>query len=193
LTGQSRYRLLSRRALPGQVIRLDGAESSSPSNPKTPPGTRISWLRSPEASGPFLHIVDGFLFGVSQSRKHSRCRFPGNFALFVEVPHGVTHFFELPKNVGDQLDSGAAWVVIFSPVIFNIDPESKTLRHAEFHSCSLTRNSQSVASLKLAYLERQNFAFFGRMVRCATASFATAVLVCHRPGHNIWAFQEHRQ
>jgi hypothetical protein len=61
---------------------------------------------SPEASGAIVHIVDGLLFRIGQSRKHSRCRFPGNFALFVEVPHGVTSFLEFAKNLGDKLGSG---------------------------------------------------------------------------------------
>jgi hypothetical protein len=72
---------------------------------------------SPEASGPILHIVDGLLFGVGQSRKHSRCRFPGNFALGVEVPHGLAGLLEFPKNLGDQFGSGPACGVIFDPLI----------------------------------------------------------------------------
>jgi hypothetical protein len=76
---------------------------------------------SPEASGPIVQfIVQRLLLGVGQPRKHPWRSFPGNFALFVDVPHRVTRFFEFPKNLGDQLGSGAAWAVIFDPLIFNM-------------------------------------------------------------------------
>jgi hypothetical protein len=47
-------------------------------------------------------------------------RLPGNFTIGVEVPHGVTSFLELAKDLGDQLGSEAAWPVIFDPLIFDI-------------------------------------------------------------------------
>jgi hypothetical protein len=103
--------------------------------------------KSPEASGPLRQfVIPGFLLSVGQSRKHPRRRFPGNLAFGVEVPHGVTSFLEFPKNLGDQVNSGSAWTVIFDPLIFDIDPKSKNLRHAEFHSCALTVNRYSLLS-----------------------------------------------
>jgi hypothetical protein len=75
----------------------------------------------------------------------SRGRFPGNFTLGVEAPHGVTGFFEFSKNPGNQLDSGEARDVFFDPLIFAIHPKSKNLGHAESHSCVPTRKSLPAA------------------------------------------------
>ena len=57
---------------------------------------------SPEASDAIVHIVDGLLFGVGQSRKHSRGRCPGNPAVNVQKAHSVTGFFEFPKNLSQK-------------------------------------------------------------------------------------------
>jgi hypothetical protein len=89
---------------------------------------------SPEASGPIVHIVDGLLFGIGQSRKHSRRRFPGHPAVGVQKAHSVTGFFEFPKNSRDQLGSGEAWTVISDALKFDIHPKPKNLCHGEFHS-----------------------------------------------------------
>jgi hypothetical protein len=113
---------------------------------RTPPEKRSFLPKSPEASGPILHIVDGLLLGVGQSRKHSWGRFPGNFALFVQVPHRLARLLNTSKDLGDQLGSGAAYSVIFDPLIFNIDPEPKHLGHAKSHSCVLTVNRRSLLS-----------------------------------------------
>jgi hypothetical protein len=99
---------------------------------------------SPEASGAILHIGDGLLLGIGQPGQHPRCRLTGNFALGVKVPHSVTRFFEFPKNLRDSLCSGAGRTVIFDPLIFDINPESKNLGHAEFHSSVLTVNRRSL-------------------------------------------------
>jgi len=82
---------------------------------------------SPEASEAIVQIVDGLLFGVGQSRKHPRARFPGNFALVVEAPHGLAHLLEFSKNLGDQRGSRAAWPVISDPLVFDIHPKTKDL------------------------------------------------------------------
>jgi hypothetical protein len=105
---------------------------------------------SPEASKPILHIVDGLLFGIGQSRKHSRCRFPGDFSVGVEVSHGVTCFLEFHKDLGQEVGSGAAWAVIFRPLIFDIYPESKNLGHVEFHGWGPDLVNVSIAVAKLA-------------------------------------------
>jgi hypothetical protein len=142
---QGRFRLAGQAAARRPAMHNASQHASFPTmiSPKIP-------AMSPEASGPIFHIVDGLLLGVGQSRKHPRRRFPGDFALFVQVPHGVTRFFEFSKNLGDQLGSGAACGVIFDPLIFNIDPKPKNLGDAEFHSCALGRTRQIVAALKLA-------------------------------------------
>jgi hypothetical protein len=49
--------------------------------------------------------IDGLLLGVGQSRNHSWGRFPGNSAVSLQVPHGVSRCLEFPKNLGDQLGS----------------------------------------------------------------------------------------
>jgi hypothetical protein len=117
-------------------------------NPKIPLKSTIS-ARSPEASEAIVHIVDGLLFGVGQPCQHPRRRLPGNFALGVEIPHRVTGILEFSKNLGDQLSSGAAWAVIFDPLMFDIHPESKNLGHSDFHSCVLTQIAAR-CSVKLA-------------------------------------------
>jgi hypothetical protein len=71
---------------------------------------------SPEALDPIRDIVPGLLFRIGQSRKHPRGRFPSNFAFGVETPHGVTGFFEFPKNLGQELGFGASWLMIFYPL-----------------------------------------------------------------------------
>jgi hypothetical protein len=101
---------------------------------------------SPEASGAILHIVDGLLLGVRHSRKHSGGRFPGNFALAGEVPHRIPRFFEFSKDLGQKLGSGAAWAVIFDPLVLDIHPKTKAPGHAESHSCVLTVNRHSLLS-----------------------------------------------
>jgi hypothetical protein len=97
---------------------------------------------SPEASETIVHIVNNFLLGIGQSRKHPWGRFPGNFSLFGEIPHGITRFFEFPKNLGYEFGSGAAWPVIFDPVIFDIHPKSKNLGHMNCDSSTLIVKSQ---------------------------------------------------
>jgi hypothetical protein len=131
---------------------------------KTPLKTNFS-VMSPEASGPIPQIVLGLLFGVGQSRNHSWGRFPGNFALFVEVPHGVTRFLEFSKNLGYELGSGAAWAVIFDALIPNIDPESENLGHAEFHCCVLTVNRRSSCIEISVFLKGAISRFWGGQAR----------------------------
>jgi hypothetical protein len=58
---------------------------------------------SSEASGPIRQIVAGLSLGVGQPGEHPGGGLPGNFALGVEVPHGVTRFLVGPENLGDQL------------------------------------------------------------------------------------------
>ena len=70
---------------------------------------------------------------VCQPRNHSWGRFPGNFSVGIRKAHVITRFLESPKNLGLGLGSGAAWAVIFDPLIFNIDPETKDLGHLKFH------------------------------------------------------------
>ena len=99
----------------------------------TPPKS-VFPTKSPEASGLVRQIVDGLLFGIGQPRQHPRCAFPGNPAVGIQVPHGVTRFFKFPTNLGKKLGSGAAWSVICGPRIFDIHPESKNSGHSVFHS-----------------------------------------------------------
>jgi hypothetical protein len=98
---------------------------------------------SPEASGPIVHIVDGLLLGVSQSRKHPRGRFPSNFALGVDVSHGLAHLFEFSQNFGYEFGSGEAREVFLDPLIFDIYPKTKDPGHTNFDFSTLTANCRS--------------------------------------------------
>jgi hypothetical protein len=103
---------------------------------------------SPEASGPIRPVVFDLTFGIDQSRKHSRCRFPGNFAFGVEAPHSVTGGFELAKDLGQKLGSGAAWAMIFDPLIFDIHPKSKDPGHTNFDQSTLIAKIADLRSVK---------------------------------------------
>jgi hypothetical protein len=59
-----------------------------------------------------LGIIPRFLLGVSQSRQQARCCLPGDLALRIPVPHGITGFFKFTEDVVQQLEFG---IVVFPP------------------------------------------------------------------------------
>jgi hypothetical protein len=94
----------------------------------------LIFASSPEPSGPLRQfVISGLLLCVGKPRQHSGGRSPSNLALCVEVPHCVACFFELAKDLGDQLCSGPAWAVVFHPLVFDICPEPENLCHTQFH------------------------------------------------------------
>jgi hypothetical protein len=78
-------------------------------------------VMSPEASGPINQVVPGLLFGVVQPYQQPGSCFPANSAVSVQVPHGVTGFFEFPEDLRDHLGPGAMGALIFDVVVFDID------------------------------------------------------------------------
>ena len=54
-------------------------------------------------------------------------------SLAVDVPHGVTSFLEFAEDLGDELASEVPWAVIFDPLKFDINPESKNSGQPEIH------------------------------------------------------------
>jgi hypothetical protein len=90
-------------------------------------------VMSPEASGQINQVVPGLLFGVVQPYQQPGSCFPANSAVSVQVPHGVTGFFEFPEDLRDHLGPGAMGALIFDVVVFDIDPESNNLRHPKLH------------------------------------------------------------
>ena len=106
--------------------------------------------KSPEASGPFCQfVVPGLPFGVSQSRQHPGRRFPGDFTLGVEVPHGLSRLLETTKNLRQKRGAGAFRGAIFALLVFDIHPEPKILGYPEFHSTT-DLNSHGFSAVKLA-------------------------------------------
>jgi hypothetical protein len=68
---------------------------------------------------PIRHVMDDLLFGVFQLRQHPGGRFPGNAAVSIEVPHGVTGFLEFAKNLGEQLCSRGGEELMSYVLIFD--------------------------------------------------------------------------
>jgi hypothetical protein len=62
--------------------------------------------RSPEPLRKVFQVILSIAFGVGQHRQESRTRFPGDFAIRIEVPHGVAAFLVLVQNLSDQLPFG---------------------------------------------------------------------------------------
>ena len=60
-------------------------------------------------------------------------RFPGNFAIRIEVPHGVAAFLVLVQNLSDQPPFGQFRMIGFNILIGDIDPESQGPVHSDFH------------------------------------------------------------
>jgi hypothetical protein len=105
---------------------------------------------SPEASGPIRQVIPRFPLGVGQPDQHPGCGLPRNSAVGVQVPHGVTSFFALPKDGGDQIRFRVVGTSIFDVLVFDIDPESQNSRHAEFHG-GPGFDRFGIAVTKLAY------------------------------------------
>jgi hypothetical protein len=70
---------------------------------------------------------------ISQRRQKSRTRFPPDFAICIEVPHGIAAFLVLVQNLSDQLPFGEINVLGFYMLVGDIDPKSQGLVHSQFH------------------------------------------------------------
>jgi len=71
--------------------------------------------KSPEPSGQvMLGIVASLLFGIGQSREHSRGGFPGDLALGIEIPHRLTGLFVFAEDFNEQPRPGRTGALLLS-------------------------------------------------------------------------------
>jgi hypothetical protein len=89
--------------------------------------------RSPEPLRNVFQFILSIAFSIGQHRQKSRTRFPGDFAIRIEVPHGVAAFLVLVQNLSDQLPFGQFRMIEFNVLIGDIHPESQGPVHSEFH------------------------------------------------------------
>jgi hypothetical protein len=95
-------------------------------------GWNFSW--SPEPLRKVFQLILSIAFGVGQHRQKSRTRFPGDFAIRIEVPHGVAASFVLPQDLRYELTFGETNVIQFYLVVGDIDPEPESLVYVQFHA-----------------------------------------------------------
>jgi hypothetical protein len=81
-----------------------------------------------------LQVILSIAFGVGQLCQKSRTRFPGDFAIRIEVPHGVAAFLVLMQNLRYELTFGEINMVQFYVLVGDTDPEPQGFVHGEFHA-----------------------------------------------------------
>ena len=72
-----------------------------------------------------VEVILSIALGVGQHRQKSRTCFPGDFALVIEMAHGVAAFLVLVQNLSDQLPFSQFRMIGFNVLIGDIDPESQ--------------------------------------------------------------------